>query len=210
MVSSARPRSTGAPVDTDYTYESLADDLLALLDHLDAPGAVDALGSSMGCATVLHAAVREPVRFSALVLLIPPTAWTTRQAHAQANRSAAETIERQGVGAWLAEKAASRRPAAVAGVPEFPPTPKAEVLPAILRGLALSDLPAPASLAALRLPVLILAWEGDPGHPLSTARTLARSLPAAELHVSRTRAGLTAWGERAAAFLTARGRPRAV
>ncbi|THA56553.1 alpha/beta fold hydrolase [Streptomyces sp. A1136] len=202
-------RSTGGAVDADYTYESLAQDLLALLDHLGAPGPAAALGSSMGSATVLHAALREPGRFSALVLLIPPTAWTTRAAYARANRSAAETIERRGVGAWLAGRAAGPRPEVVADVPEFPPTPPPEVLPAVLRGLALSDLPDPASLATLRLPVLVLAWEGDPGHPLSTARTLARSLPEAELHVSRTRAEVAAWGERAAVFLTARGRPPA-
>ncbi|MEU6890327.1 alpha/beta fold hydrolase [Streptomyces sp. NPDC046557] len=202
-------RSDGAAVDTDYTYDSLARDLLALLDHLGDAGRADAMGSSMGCATVLHAAVREPGRFSALVLLIPPTAWTTRAAYARANRSAAETVERRGVGAWLAARAERPRPPVMADVPEFPPTPSERVLPAVLRGLALSDLPPPASLAALRLPALVLAWEGDPGHPLSTARALARSLPDAELHVARTRAEVAAWGERAAAFLTGRGRPPA-
>ncbi|MGW7194122.1 alpha/beta fold hydrolase, partial [Streptomyces sp. NPDC054838] len=202
-------RSTGAAVAADYTYESLAEDLLALLGHLDTPGPVDAMGSSMGCATVLHAAVRAPGRFRALVLLIPPTAWTTRQEYARSNRAAAETVEREGVDSWLAGRAARPGPAVVAGVPRFPPTPPARILPAVLRGLALSDLPAPAALGALRLPALILAWDGDPGHPLSTARTLAGSLPGAEAHVARTRAEVGTWGERAAAFLTARGRPPA-
>ncbi|GHB56540.1 hydrolase [Streptomyces cirratus] len=202
-------RSTGEAVDTDYTYASLGEDLLALLDHLGADGPADAMGSSMGCGSVLHAALRAPRRFSALVLLIPPTAWTTREAHARANRAAAETIERQGAGAWLAGRQAQPPPRVVADVPRFPPTPQRRILPAVLRGLALCDLPAPASLATLRLPALVLAWEGDPGHPLSTARTLARSLPDAQLHVSRTRADVGTWGERAASFLTGRGRPPA-
>ncbi|MFI5828985.1 alpha/beta fold hydrolase [Streptomyces sp. NPDC051578] len=200
-------RSTGGAADADYTYGSLAEDLLALLSHLGSSGPADAMGSSMGCATVLHAAVRAPERFSALVLLIPPTAWTTREAHARADRAAADTVERRGVEAWLAGRQAQRPPRVVADVPRFPPTPPRRILPAVLRGLALSDLPAPAALSALRLPALVLAWEGDPGHPLSTARALARSMPGARLHVSRTRADVGTWGERAAAFLTGPGRP---
>ncbi|WP_405942604.1 alpha/beta fold hydrolase [Streptomyces sp. NBC_00207] len=98
----AHGRSTGGPSPSEYTYPSLADDLLALLDHLGAGRAVDAMGASMGCGSVLHAAVREPDRFSRLVMLIPPTAWTTREAYARANRSAAETVTREGPGAWLA------------------------------------------------------------------------------------------------------------
>ncbi|MEU9015429.1 alpha/beta hydrolase [Streptomyces sp. NPDC048479] len=195
-------RSTGDPVDTDYTYPSLADDLLALLDHLSAAEPVDAMGASMGCGSVLHAAVQAPDRFSRLVLLIPPTAWTTREAHAQVNRESADTIEREGVDEWLAAKGNQPRPAALADVPEFPPTPAERVLPSVLRGLALSDLPSPTAIAALRQPGLILAWVDDLGHPLSTAETLAHLLPHADLHVSRTRADIRTWGERVAEYLT--------
>ncbi|WP_328681625.1 alpha/beta hydrolase [Streptomyces sp. NBC_00322] len=202
----AHGQSTGDPVDADYTYAALADDLLALLDHLGGTTEpVTAMGASMGCGTVLHAAVHAPDRFSRLVLLIPPTAWRTRQAHAQANRESADTIEREGVDAWLTAKAQQPRPAVVADVPEFPPTPTERLLPSILRGLALSDLPSPTAIAALRQPALILAWADDPGHPLSTAETLAHSLPHADLHVSRTRADIRTWGQLIAEFLT---RPR--
>ncbi|MET9323513.1 alpha/beta hydrolase [Streptomyces sp. NPDC003038] len=201
----AHGRSTGEPVDTDYTYGSLADDLLALLDHLGAVAPVDAMGASMGCGTVLHAAVRAPDRFSRLVLLIPPTAWTTRGAYARTNRASADTIEREGAGAWLAAKGKQPPPAVVADVPPVPPTPPERVLPSLLRGLARSDLPPPAEIAALRRPALILAWPDDPGHPLSTAATLAESLPDAELHVSRTRADILTWGERIARFVTRPG-----
>ncbi|MET7622405.1 alpha/beta hydrolase [Streptomyces sp. NPDC005408] len=201
----AHGRSTGEPVDTDYTYLSLADDLLALLDHLGAAGPVNAMGASMGCATVLHAAVQAPGRFSRLVLLIPPTAWATREAHVRDNLESAETIEREGVDAWLAAKRHQPRPTVVAEIPEFPPTPAERVLPCVLRGLAMSDLPAPTAIAALHRPGLILAWVDDRGHPLSTAETLAQVLPHSELHVSRTRADIRTWGERIAEYLT---RPR--
>ncbi|MDN3293322.1 alpha/beta fold hydrolase [Streptomyces ficellus] len=201
----AHGRSTGEPVDDDYTYPSLAGDLLALLDHLGARRPVDAMGASMGCGTVLHAAVRAPDRFSRLVLLIPPTAWTTRAAYASDNRRSAATIERAGVDAWLAARRAAPRPPVVADVPEVPPTPAGPVLPAVLRGLARSDLPSLPKIAALPHPTLILAWADDPGHPLSTARTLADTLLHADLHVARTRADIHAWGARIAEFLTRPG-----
>lgn len=203
----AHGRSTGESVATDYTYPSLADDLLALLDHLGATQPVDGIGASMGCGTVLHAALRAPDRFSRLVLLIPPTAWATREAYARANRTAADTIERQGVEAWQATRGRRSRPAAVADVPELPPTPEERVLPSVLRGLALSDLPRPAAIATLRHPALILTWADDPGHPRATADTLAACLPDAQVRVARTRADVETWGERIAEFLTRPPRP---
>ncbi|MFE9467474.1 alpha/beta fold hydrolase [Streptomyces virginiae] len=198
----AHGRSTGRPVDEDYTYASLADDLLGLLDHLGAAQPVDAIGTSMGCGTCLHAAVRAPDRFSRLVLLLPPTAWATREVYARANRTAADTIEREGADGWLAGREQAHRPAVVADVPEFRPTPPEPILPAVLRGLARSDLPPPAALAALRCPALIMTWVDDPGHPVSTAAALADCLPGAELHLSPTRADVRAWGLRIADFLT--------
>lgn len=117
----------------------------------------------------------------------------------------ADTVEREGVDALLATRAQQPRPAVVADVPDLPPTPAERLLPAILRGLAASDLPSPGDVAALRQPTLVLGWPGDPGHPLSTAETLAQVLPRAELHVSRTGSDIRTWGSRIAAYLS---RPR--
>ncbi|MET8680779.1 alpha/beta fold hydrolase [Streptomyces sp. NPDC004647] len=200
-------RSTGGPDAADYTYSALADDLLALLDHLGADRGVNAMGASMGCATVIHAAVREPERFSRLVLLIPAMAWTTRTTHARNNLESADMIARDGADVWLAARRQQPSPEIVADVPYVPPTPAEGVLPAILRGLARSDLPPPSAVAGLPLPTLVLAWAGDPGHPVSTAEALAGLMPYAELHVSRTRADIRGWGERIASFLT-RALPR--
>ena len=71
-------RSTGRPQPEDYTWPSLAEDMLALRSHVAGTASVDALGASMGCGTLLHAAVRQPEAFRRLVLVIPPTAWATR------------------------------------------------------------------------------------------------------------------------------------
>jgi hypothetical protein len=43
----------------------------------------------------------------------------------------------------------------------------------VLRGAGASDLPPPQVIEKLEMPVLILAWDTDPGHPLSTAEDLA-------------------------------------
>ena len=48
---------------------------------------------------------------------------------------------------------------------------------AALRGAALSDMPDRGVLEQLQVPTLILAWEGDMAHPVSTAEALAESLP---------------------------------
>lgn len=69
--------SDGPEDPSAYRWPQLADDLLALLDELGLERGA-AGGASMGCATVLHAAVRAPERFDRLVLGIPPTAWDTR------------------------------------------------------------------------------------------------------------------------------------
>ncbi|WP_328972854.1 alpha/beta fold hydrolase [Streptomyces sp. NBC_00239] len=205
----AHGRSTGRPIAADYTYASLADDLLALLDHLGAAEPAVGIGASMGCGTVLHAAVRAPDRFSRLVLLVPPTAWATRAAYARANTAAADAVEQQGAEAFRAAEGRDVRPAVVADVPDLPPTPDERVLPAVLRGLALSDLPAPAEIAGLRHPALILAWAGDRGHPLATADALAACLPDAQLRVARTRGDIRTWGEHIAEFLRPRRSPAA-
>jgi pimeloyl-ACP methyl ester carboxylesterase len=69
-----------------------------------------------------------------------------------------------------------------------------------MRGAADSDLPDRDALRALRIPTLILAWRGDPVHPVSTATQLAELLPRAELHVAATLDEVRAWPERIAAF----------
>jgi len=60
--------------------------------------------------------------------------------------------------------------------------PAAE-LARIMRGAAASDLPEPAALREIRVPALIVATRGDPGHPLSTAERLAELLPDTKLRV---------------------------
>ncbi|MFB7946065.1 alpha/beta fold hydrolase [Kitasatospora phosalacinea] len=195
--------STGRAVSADYRYSSLAADLLALCDHLSPGVPVSGFGASMGSATVLWAALARPERFERLVLAIPAVAWAAREPRRSGLRAAAALVERRGRGVLDTAARLSGPPAVLAGAPRY--TTEFDLaeplLPAALRASAESDLPAPEALRGLPHPVLLLAWDTDPRHPLATARTLAAHLPNARLHVSHTLADVRSWGRLAAAFV---------
>ena len=188
-----------------YTWAELACDLLELVRDIDVgtgTAPIDAIGASMGTGTLLHAALQAPHRFRRLILSAPPTAWESRTAQAGMYEQAASLIERQGLKAFEAALAQAPVPPVFAktGNPSRL-TVSEELLPSILRGAALSNLPPLATLATLQVPILLLAWGGDPVHPVSTAQQLAEALPAARLHVADTPEQLRTWGDVAAAFL---------
>lgn len=185
--------STGRAVAADYRWQVLAADLLRLLDAFFGDEPVHGVGASMGAGTLLHAAVREPGRFSGLTLMVPATAWETRAAQARDYLRAADLIEKIGVARYLAVTGNQAPPPATAGAPATPPDAEDSLLPWLFRGAALSDLPDPRQLAGLGMPCTILAWRGDPVHPLSTANRLAELLPAATLEVAGTPADLARW-----------------
>ncbi|MCL3819590.1 alpha/beta fold hydrolase [Aeromicrobium wangtongii] len=186
-------RSTGRPEPTDYRWRNLADDLLRLLDHWFPGEQVHGVGPSMGTATLLHAAVREPDRFSGLTLLVPPTAWDTRVAKGEDYRAAAQLVEEQGVDAFLEAGRLAPVPPATTGLPDTQPDVPVSLLPALLRGAADSDLPPAEEIARIGTPTTILAWTDDPAHPLSTAEALVGLLPSATLQVAAARSDLDAW-----------------
>jgi len=198
--------SSGGTDPNAYRWSELAADLLALADTLGHDRFV-AGGASMGAATALHAAVAAPGRIGALVLMIPPTAWVTRAAQASRYRTDADLVEREGLEALVAA-AASHPPIPIfSGL--FDPAEMARaryaaqdvnVLQAILRGAAASDFPDPDAVARLRQPTLLLAWEGDEGHPLSTAVRLSELLPNATLSVAGRLQDLGAWPRLVAEF----------
>ena len=193
-------RSGGEPVDDDYSWPNLALDLLALLDVLGADRA-SGVGASMGTATLLHAVTTAPDRFDRLVLTCPPTAWETRVAQGGVYRAGALFAERNGKQAFVSGMRALPRPAVLAEQPEGPVDIDEALLPAVLRGAAMSDLPAPEAIAGIRHPTLILAWDGDPGHPVSTAERLHELVPGSLLDVARTPGELRTWEDRTVEFL---------
>lgn len=194
-----------------YRWPTLAADRLALLDDLGVASAVLA-GASMGAATALWATVLAPERVDALVLVIPPTAWATRPAQVRTYRAGARLLSAPlGHKAFLTAARLAPKPAILRdelapladrlleGIAAIPRTR----LAAILRGAADSDLPPPDELAAAvgDRPVLVLAWDSDAGHPVSTAEALGGALPHAEVHVATTPAEVLAWPATVGSFL---------
>ncbi|WP_019201287.1 alpha/beta fold hydrolase [Tsukamurella sp. 1534] len=185
--------STGRAVPGDYRWSVLADDLLRLLDAWFPGERVHGVGPSMGTGTLLHAAVREPDRFSGLTLMVPPTAWDTRPAKAAEYRAAADLIEERGIDEFLSAGADAVPPPATVGHPATVPDVPSALLPSLFRGAAESDLPAPGEVARIAVPVSILAWADDPAHPESTAEALSRSLPRATMSVARSPRDVSRW-----------------
>ncbi|GAC67037.1 alpha/beta fold hydrolase [Gordonia soli] len=188
-------RSDGGRTPAEYTWPELALDLLALLDDVGVDDPVDAIGSSMGTATILTAALDRPRRFRRLVLTTPPTIWETRRAQVPIRESTAVFVERRGVRAL--ERLSVDAPAspALADARRFvnPIAVSSARYPAVLRGSAVSDLPAAERLSAVGHPTLILAWTGDETHPVSSAEALAAALPNADVRVAATPTELATW-----------------
>ncbi|MGW2035611.1 alpha/beta fold hydrolase [Streptomyces sp. NPDC001811] len=197
--------SAGTPGAEAYTWPALAGDLLTLLDGVSPQAPVAGIGTSMGTATLLHAAVRAPGRFDRLVLTAPPTAWAARDAQREAYEATAQAVDRDGMAAFQRLLTGGPIPPAFTGARGYPPAPRvaADLLPSVLRGAARSDLPPEEDIASLPLPVLVLAWDGDPVHPVATAERLAELLPAARLSIATTSGATREWGHAAAKFLAA-------
>jgi 3-oxoadipate enol-lactonase len=197
-------RSTGRGEPADYAWSRLAEDLLALLDVVSPDAPVDAIGVSMGVGTLLHATARRPERFRRLVLVIPPTAWGTRAAQGDGYRQMASLAEAEGIDALVRAMAAfGTLPLLEEGgwTTSPPPDIATAILPAVFRGAAATDLPDPESISAIRQPVLLRPWVGDPGHPVSTSELLHGLLPDSTLEVMSTPADLRGLGARVAGFL---------
>jgi pimeloyl-ACP methyl ester carboxylesterase len=196
-------RSTARAVPEDWAWPHLAEDLFALLDVVAPDGPVDAIGVSMGVGTLLHAVTQRPDRFRRLALVIPPTAWGTRAAQGDVYRQMADLVERQGYDA-LVRAMATLLPLplleaggwTVAPPPDIAP----DLLPTVFRGAAATDFPEPEAVAAIRQPVLLRPWVGDPGHPASTAELLHDLLPESLREPMETPDDLRALGARIAEF----------
>lgn len=200
-----RSGSTADPA--GYGWDELAVDQLALADALGI-GRYVAAGASMGAATALHAACRAPERIRALLLVIPPTAWATRAAKVDQYLTVADLIERGDHDAVIAGAASQPPPDPLADeprwtdrTPELLATTDPVRLARVFRGAATADLPPPDDIATIDVPTMILAWTGDPGHPVVTAARLQELMPHAELAVATTRAGLEAWTDRVVDWL---------
>ena len=192
--------------DRAYRWSALVDDMLRAPGR---EGPFVAGGASMGAATALYAAVRAPRRVQGLVLVTPPSAWEARPAQAEMYEAAARLVERRGLPGYLKAMQTVGQPKILAE--ELPESRTIlmrhlrrmdeKVMPSILRGAASSDLPSREEIHNLVVPTLILAWTGDPAHPVSTAEALAEQIVMSELHVATDLAGVRQWPELVREFL---------
>jgi pimeloyl-ACP methyl ester carboxylesterase len=190
-----------------YSWSALADDQLGLASSLGIDRYVVG-GASMGAGTALHVAVTAPERAERLVLAIPPTAWETRAGQVDQWEATAHVIDTRGV-----------EPVIAAGADLPPPDPfvdevgrlerRAEAMRAwdplrlarVFRGAANADFPSRDAVAAIDTPTLILAWTGDPVHPIDTAEQLHELIPDTHLAVASTPADLATWTDLVADFV---------
>ena len=199
-------RSPASASSSDYEWPVLAEDFFAVADAEGVESMV-AGGASMGCATVLYAALAAPERIHALVLAIPPTAWETRAEQSGLYLKSADFLSDRGMDAYLEATrklpanppwSAERREIRLRHVARM----DAEVLATILRGAAASNLPPRDAVATISCPTLVLAWAADPGHPLSTAESLHSLIPGASLSIARSYEDAAAWPSVVSSFLS--------
>jgi non-heme chloroperoxidase len=195
--------STGRAVAEDYRFERAASDLLGLLDAAAIDEPIDFAGSSLGAAAVLYAALASPERFRRLALLIPPVSWESEHQPARAwYADTARRIQEIGPAAWRREWATAAPLPIFADYPraKFSPDVADELLAPVLRGVGLSELPDPDAIATLAHPALILAWDTDPLHPVSTAARLHVLIADSTLHVARSVSDIRTWTQLTAEF----------
>lgn len=180
-----RGHGDSAPLPGGWDYDLLADDLRMVADEV---GATRALGLSLGAGALLRLLSRAPDRFERLAFVLPAALDRNRSDGATDRLDRLAEAMRSGdverltelllleVPVELREHRAAqvlmKRRARQLSYSE-PPYPKGEVRP-------VEDL---GELARLRTPSLVLAQEGDDLHTTVIARTLAASLPVADLQV---------------------------
>jgi pimeloyl-ACP methyl ester carboxylesterase len=183
----------------ELTIATLADDLIALIDHLGIDHAVFG-GISLGAAVAVNLALRYPERVLGLVLVRP--AWVDQPLpeNVALYAAIARLIRELGPVEGLAVYRSS--PEFLAMERESPDCarslvgqfeqPRAVECVSRLERLA-ADTPCPdrAAYANLRIPTLILANRQDPIHPWPLAQSLSEAIPGALLQaVTPKSAGL--------------------
>jgi pimeloyl-ACP methyl ester carboxylesterase len=161
-----------------YDPDAMAQDMEAILDHLRIESATVG-GESMGAATALLFARARPERVEAL-LLVAPAFGAEPNPDRRRLRGLADEIDSEGFEGFLANSAQrlSTRfgapPEVVRYIGAMHRTHRPESLSTAFRTvpdwIVSEDV---SALVSRRTPVGLVAWEGDPTHPMALARRLA-------------------------------------
>jgi len=170
----------------DYSLEQLADDYVALLDHLEIERA-HFVGLSMGGMIGQELGIKAGDRLTSLTLSstmseIPAAAgsmWDDRVTLARAEGMEAHvpaTIER-----WFSEGFCAERPDKVEPIRELIRTTPVDGFAGCCR--AISRLDFTDRLSTISTPTLVIVGEDDPGTPVAAAEIIHQNIPGAELVV---------------------------
>jgi len=179
-----------------YDPRRMASDIGAVLDHLGVEQAIVA-GESMGAATALLFAIAEPKRVKHL-LQIAPTAADQRNPSCEMIMALADFAAEYGL-------QAAADAVALAAMGSGIPRTAAQMITSVWKHHQLDSFVAAnrtvppwvlfdnlTPLAALRMPIGIFAWGGDPSRPLSLARRLASAARRGHLETVDSLAALAA------------------
>lgn len=175
----------------DYAWAALAADMHGLLTHLEL-ARVHVGGGSMGAGTSLMLALAHPEVIASLVLVLPPPFGDDLAGPQQMFLLLADTIETLGLDAALElviqvpqmQEMRASAPRRYALFRDGFLALNSVGIVAAIRGLfGGAQIPVPR-FSELTAPTLIVAHDGDPIHPLSSARALADVLPNARLWVA--------------------------
>ena len=175
-----RGHGESTPIEDSRLYdpEAMAQDMAAILDHLRIERAIVG-GESMGAATALLFARAHPERVEAL-LLVAPAFGAEPNPDRRRFLGLGDEIDREGFEGFLANSAERLRtrfgapPEVVRYIGAMHRTHRPESLSTafhtVPNWIVSEDL---SALVSRRTPVGLVAWEGDPTHPMALARRLA-------------------------------------
>ena len=171
-----------------YAFETLAGDVLGLMDHVAIANACF-LGLSMGGMVGQMLGLEHAHRFSSLILAsttsrVPPefgAIWDERIKTVR-ERGMASQVE-ESMPRWVSPQAIASGHGAIPGLKAMirntPPEGYCGWAGAI-RTLDITD-----RLKAIRLPTLVVVGELDPSTPVAASQTIARAIPGSELVIMK-------------------------
>ncbi|WP_122263697.1 alpha/beta fold hydrolase [Ornithinimicrobium cerasi] len=218
-ISTTRPYATGVPGRRTFVhlrchgrsvtppggfgYADLAAEVWSVADHQDVR-ADRALGVSMGAGAIVNGLTRDPDRFERVVLVVPASLDRVRSdAATQALGTLAARLEAGDLEA-VTDHLVAGQPESTRADPAVRTWARGQAEQLLASGVARAlrvvpeQVPVPdrSLLARVTCPVLVLAQEGDPTHPVAVAEELAGLLPRATLRVSGP--GGIMWADRSA------------
>jgi len=174
--------------DGQYTIEGHVDDLIALMDRLQIPGAI-LVGLSMGGYIALRALERNPERILGAVLCDTRSEADTDEVKLR-RAAQIKDVKARGSAAFaegflpaiFAQETFSKNPEAVAKIRDvIIKTPPLSIAGTLLALAARSD--TTSSLGKIQVPTLLLVGEKDGVTPPDTARAMHEKIPGSRLEI---------------------------